>query len=77
MVLILLLLLAFGQAFDFKGRSRFEEGLEPVLLDTDLAVVHEVEDGGQILAFGLPEDDDRVLARVLFQKSSIKRSENS
>lgn len=49
------------------------EVLEALLLDADLAVVHEAQQGGQVRLADVAQDHDRVLARVRLQRESKGR----
>ena len=51
--------------FDAQGLGRFEEGGDVLLLDVDLAAVHELEDGADLGVLDVLEDDDGVGTGVL------------
>ena len=53
---------------DLERLGGAHEVLEALLLDADLAVVHEAQQGGQIRLADVAQDHDRVLARVRLQR---------
>jgi hypothetical protein len=57
------------QALHFQPLCCFEERRQLILRHVDLARVHELEDGRQVLEGDVFEDDDWVLGWVLLEKS--------
>ena len=64
--------LLVGEAADPQTLGTLEEGVEGVLGHVDLAVVHELEQGVQVVVADITEHDDRVLTRVAL--NSIKKN---
>ena len=56
------------EAPDLERLGGAHEVLESLLLDADLAVVHEAQQGGQVRLADVAQDHDRVLARVRLQR---------
>ena len=59
------------QAFDLQHLGGAEEGVEPLLFDLNLSLVHEVEEQAEIFLSHVPQDDNRVRARVALRKGKL------
>ena len=59
------------QSFDLQHLCGPQEGVEPLLLDLNLSLVHEVEEQAEIFLSHVPQDDNRVGARVALRKGKL------
>jgi len=65
-LLVLHILRGLRQSLHLESLSSFEELRKLILSHVDLASIHELQDGGQVLERDVLQDDDGVLGRVLF-----------
>ena len=77
--MLLLLLDGLGslrQTLDLEPLRGLEEGGQLLLGNVDLARVHELKNGGEVLDGDVLEDDDRVLGGVLLEQGLEKKENN-
>jgi len=69
LLLIFHVLRSLGESLDLQTLGSPQESGQLVLSNINLAGVHELEDGGEMVEGHVFEDDDRMLGRVLLQQS--------
>ena len=65
------------QAFDLQHLGGAEEGVEPVLLHLDLALVHEVEEEAEVHLTHVSQYHYRVLTGVTLKNIVVVREEKN